>query len=1029
MTRGVLYWNSGTKLLTRLHVSLGSIREIYDGPVTVVLNSNVPDRYAEIVEEGGFNVKRIDAPEGHKQALLIKTCLNKYSPYDTTVFIDCDTLVIRPFDELFEWAEEHKFVVTAFSTWNVRRGAIARRVKAWLDHEVITEEEYKEARDYPAGINVGVMAFQNDASIYEDWYPLAERGIDVFIPDEVSCQILLPKHKHYLAPQHFNNTCRYSPVDEDTRIIHYHGRKHARLERTQRKDEIGTARFWIAKYKQLMEKDWCNIQEVAATWRDRTLRDLDKIDKDGNLVNAEAKEEIKKVELKYPFEPSELAPSQKEMAWLYEFLGGLNDQINSVLEFGCGVTTYVINEAVEPEYYMAVEEFEKCINDVNTHVPNVKTTQSWKDFEGRKFDLVFVDSSAGCGKKKGLFRDKAVMAAEPCMTDETIVILHDWKRRSGKAPRAYLESNGWELVASFDGRTGLGAYRRKSDDATRAAIAAPTSTQSNIKIIEKEVAIDIEDDGIPRDDYSKLTVVTACDDNHLPMLKCSLPTWVKIKGLTCPIIIFLNGVDLKDPKLDELKAYDNVRIVPWDLKTVETQRERMLAAFIIGAAKEIETEFWLKLDSDTAAVDPKPWFKDVYYDYDMIGHRWGYTKPGTMVPKVDYWMDGLSQIGAIKGFKGIMKKYKIEGSLDEAKSCKHMAKRVMSCVRIMKTQVTRDIAAHVHADRLVIPSEDTLVWRWCERLGLNWGRHNFKKEGWIHTKKGLKEQTDEALAQYGDKPRPVAIKAEKKITVRTEAPISVPKGPKGPAPVEPKTDTQGLEDLIAALEKGNDPDAPEKIAALKQAIELMKGQAQPAPAPAPETNGGYTEEEIEETKELCESVIGDRPFRKWSITIEEWLFINKYVKDKQPKNIIEIGSYMYTSSLAFIKAMPGDAHLTSIDFSHEHNKIELEESVEKRWIKITSDSRDALPRLRAKSYDLIFIDGTHTADAVEDDLKNALELLTPDGSILFHDINNAKVREGMSRVFDESAFRWINRDESSNKKGIAVYDPATSSPS
>ncbi|GAF73340.1 unnamed protein product, partial [marine sediment metagenome] len=214
MTRGVLYWNSGTKLLTRLHVSLGSLREIYDGPVTILL-SNAPKRYEEILGTNGFNVKRIDVPEGHRQALIIKTCLNQYTPYETTVFIDCDTLIIRPFDELFGWAEEHKFVATAFATWNVKRGAIARRVKSWYDQKLISEEEYKAAAAYPAGINVGIMGFQKDATIYNDWRPLAEKGFNAFIPDEVSCQILLPKHHHYLAPQYFNSSCRYSPVDDN----------------------------------------------------------------------------------------------------------------------------------------------------------------------------------------------------------------------------------------------------------------------------------------------------------------------------------------------------------------------------------------------------------------------------------------------------------------------------------------------------------------------------------------------------------------------------------------------------------------------------------------------------------------------------------------------------------------------------------------------------------------------------------------------------------------------------------------------
>lgn len=43
-----------------------------------------------------------------------------------------------------------------------------------------------------------------------------------------------------------------------------------------------------------------------------------------------------------------------------------------------------------------------------------------------------------------------------------------------------------------------------------------------------------------------------------------------------------------------------------------------------------------------------------------------------------------------------------------------------------------------------------------------------------------------------------------------------------------------------------------------------------------------------------------------------------------------------------------------------------------------------------KNYDLIFIDGLHTAEQVQKDFENALQVLTPNGFIVLHDCNPEK---------------------------------------
>ena len=278
MSKGVVYWNGGTKLLVRLYVSLISIREVYNGNLTVILNYDVPNEFDEILKENGFDTIRIRMPDHeagkHKSALLGKTIINKHTPYDTTVLIDCDTLVLREFEEMFTWADQHSFVVTQFSNWGTARGRIAKRIRQWGPEPdglgILAQEDINAALEYGKGINVGVYSFKKDATIFDDWHDLAQRGMNTFIPDEVSCQILLPKHKHFCAPQQFNSSCKYSKVTEDTKIIHYHGRKHASVDKTR---NTGTAGMWIDKYRQLI-RNGSDMRVIAENWPDRWAKKL-----------------------------------------------------------------------------------------------------------------------------------------------------------------------------------------------------------------------------------------------------------------------------------------------------------------------------------------------------------------------------------------------------------------------------------------------------------------------------------------------------------------------------------------------------------------------------------------------------------------------------------------------------------------------------------------------------------------------------------------------------------------------------------
>jgi hypothetical protein len=254
-------------------VSIYSLRKVYDGPITVVANDNVPHEFTEKLKTQGVTIRRVsreDEDAGtHKTALLMKCAVNIWAPYDVNVFLDCDTLVLKPFDELFGWAEEHSLVFCQFANWKASKRAIANRIKQLGPDGkgAATQEEVDAAIAYPAAVNIGVFAFKQDATMFDEWYDLAIQGMDLFIPDEAACQVLLPKHEHYLAPQIFNHTCNKLALDPDARVLHYHGKKHVYLEKTH-----GTAQHWIDCFREAYELDWMDMKEIYNKWRDHHMK-------------------------------------------------------------------------------------------------------------------------------------------------------------------------------------------------------------------------------------------------------------------------------------------------------------------------------------------------------------------------------------------------------------------------------------------------------------------------------------------------------------------------------------------------------------------------------------------------------------------------------------------------------------------------------------------------------------------------------------------------------------------------------------
>jgi len=177
----------------------------------------------------------------------------------------------------------------------------------------------------------------------------------------------------------------------------------------------------------------------------------------------------------YPstFKVSRRAPSLKEMNWLYEWIStqiANKDLISTprILEFGSGITTYVISSAI-PNFsrYVCVENFPLCVDQVQKHVNRVEFEKlSWHNIPKIEYDLVFVDSSSLAppdlkSLKDKVFRDDAIHYVMPFVAPNCYFIVHDWCYKwAWLRPKRYFKERNYKLIASLTTKHGIGIYRK-----------------------------------------------------------------------------------------------------------------------------------------------------------------------------------------------------------------------------------------------------------------------------------------------------------------------------------------------------------------------------------------------------------------------------------------------------------------------------------------------------------------------------------------------------------------------------------------
>lgn len=224
MTTGVLYWTFGTANLDRLAVSLYSLRQVYSGSACILHEGPLPQHVQYFL--WSHNASLIQIPESSEYVFLKKSRVWRHSPFDATLYLDSDTVIVKPIADLMRYISASKMVLARHPTFgpdNYRR--IRKRLDQW---KTIFPEMHRAAVGMNAATNTGVIGWTSRQSM-QDAESVTEIGFENGKPmrriiDEIALTLVGARDACWV-----DSTWNYCPPGKDlesANILHFYNGKH-----------------------------------------------------------------------------------------------------------------------------------------------------------------------------------------------------------------------------------------------------------------------------------------------------------------------------------------------------------------------------------------------------------------------------------------------------------------------------------------------------------------------------------------------------------------------------------------------------------------------------------------------------------------------------------------------------------------------------------------------------------------------------------------------------------------------------------
>jgi hypothetical protein len=270
---GFVYLLTGLGSAARLVVSLYTLRQWYGGPVTLFTTRRESHEIGELCSsERRLRVRHstlCELPgEGITSSYLTKPLAVRSSPYRKTVFLDADTMVAGPLDELLRSAHDHEVTITTFCGLTTTERRTRRELGRWRKLQNTPGDIYQleQRLDWVLGhtlpkVNTGILAVQRQSPILAKWPQLAVFGRDMPLPDESAFQLLLVNQAHCMLGSTFNCQPMAYPDDVPAKIWHFAGGYHL--------SDDACRRIWLPAYR---ECERLNVARITSWSRIRRER-------------------------------------------------------------------------------------------------------------------------------------------------------------------------------------------------------------------------------------------------------------------------------------------------------------------------------------------------------------------------------------------------------------------------------------------------------------------------------------------------------------------------------------------------------------------------------------------------------------------------------------------------------------------------------------------------------------------------------------------------------------------------------------
>jgi len=236
-TNGVIYQLTTASYADVLTVSLWTLRRHYRGPVTIFA-SEAAREIAEVIGADKrlmLNIESLEMPAGpcYRADWTAKVFAYLSTPYDRTIWLDADTIVLQPIDALFKPG----FHVSQLSNFRLNDPEgypvhMREYMSCWENPGPIVSRMMAKALELNVPVvNAGILGYVRDEPAMYELHHLALLHKSKRQADEVALQILLPRIANLnVVSEEWNWSPRYGANLERARVIHFHGKQWYRRD-------------------------------------------------------------------------------------------------------------------------------------------------------------------------------------------------------------------------------------------------------------------------------------------------------------------------------------------------------------------------------------------------------------------------------------------------------------------------------------------------------------------------------------------------------------------------------------------------------------------------------------------------------------------------------------------------------------------------------------------------------------------------------------------------------------------------------